>query len=70
MFFLDNGYLSFLEREGKEMSPSPQCFSFCSQRKGRAKRRKGGTSRGKVLLIPPELSKGDPSHPFHEVSGP
>lgn len=40
------------------MSPSPSFFSFCSQHQRRAKgRRKGGTPKGKVLPIPPELSK-------------
>ena len=53
------------------MSPSPSFFSFCSQHQGRAKRRrKGGTPKGKVLPIPSELSKGDPSCLFHEVQGP
>lgn len=53
------------------MSPSPSFFSFCSQRQGRAKRRrKGGTPKGKVLPIPPELSKGDPSCLFHHIQGP
>ncbi|XP_047587936.1 uncharacterized protein LOC125101578 [Lutra lutra] len=34
---------------------------------GRAKRRrKGGTLEGKVLPIPPELSKSDPCCPLHE----
>ncbi|KAB1279892.1 Spermatogenesis-associated protein 31D1 [Camelus dromedarius] len=54
----------------------PSLPAFCKtkdirKRQGRAKRRrKGGTSKGKVLPIPPDLSKGDPSCPFHEVPCP
>lgn len=52
ILFMDNEYLSFLKRSEK-MNPCLSFFSFCSQRQGRAKRRrKGGTSKGKVLLIP------------------
>nr|XP_033715160.1 spermatogenesis-associated protein 31D1-like [Tursiops truncatus] len=41
------------------------------KRQGRAKRRrKGGTPKGKVLPIPAELSKGDPSCLFHDIQGP
>ena len=53
------------------MSPRAPVFCFCSQRQGRTKRRrKGGTLKGKALLVSPDLSKGDPSCLFHEIPGP
>lgn len=67
---MDNEYLSFLEKSERN-EPQPFILFFCSQHQGRAKRRrKGGTPKGKVLPIPPELSKGDPSCLFHEIQGP
>lgn len=53
------------------MSTNHSLLSLCSQCLGGAKRRKkGGTLKSKVLPIPSELSQGDQSSPFHDVSSP
>ena len=61
------------ESRVRDESQDPHSFIFilASILASRAKRRrKGDTLKGKVLLVPHELSKGDPSCPFHEVPVP